>query len=78
MKKEKIDYIFMYGHMNDKEELGMTIPQVARQLMKANYGQQRMLAEMVKLREASEDYQKYRQYAEHTQRLRELLEKGWY
>lgn len=75
---KEADYIFMYSHMNDSKEVGLTIPNIANQVMDLNYGQQRMLAEILRLREASEDYNKYEQYRKHTKQLRDLLESGWY
>ena len=74
----KNDYIYGYGHLNKETEIGMSIPQIAKQLTKVNYGQQRMLAEIVRLREASDNYKKHIEYANHTQKLREMLETGWY
>lgn len=70
-----------YSHLDKEDQnkqISITIPDVAVQLMNINYGQQRMLANIVKIRERSPSYFRFFEYQKHTDELRELLEKGWY
>lgn len=69
-----IDY---YKHLNEDDRVKFSIPETAKIVYGLNYGQQRFLNELLKLRESSEQM-KFKSFAEHTKQLRELLENGWY
>ena len=69
--------IDMYEHLNADDKVSFSIPETAKKVTELNYGTQRFLSEIVKIREASDDM-KYSQFKQHTQQLRELLEAGWY
>jgi len=74
-------HITGYSHMNkDKQnvQIGLSIPEVAKQLVGINYGQQRMLVEILKLRERSPSYFRFPIWRQHTDDLRKLLETGWH
>lgn len=70
----RIDF---YEHLNKDDKVQFSIPDTAKAVKSMNYGQQRFLAALVKLREADENM-KYEEYRKHTQQLRQLLESGWY
>lgn len=66
-----------YAHLNADDKTKFSIPETAKIIEGLNYGQQRFLCELLKIREAS-DNMKYSQFKQHTQQLRDLLEAGWY
>jgi hypothetical protein len=57
--------------------VSFSIEEMVKRVESLNYGSQRFLSELVNLREKSPDYQKYDDFAKHTQKLRKLLENGW-
>lgn len=71
-----VDY---YKQLNDQDkvELTISIPEIAKKVAELNYGNQRLLCEILHLREAS-DLMKFDSFARETQKLRDLLESGWY
>ena len=66
-----------YKHLNNSDQAKFSIPETAKVIMDLNYGQQRLLCEILNLREKSADM-KYDCFARDTQKLRDLLESGWY
>jgi hypothetical protein len=67
-----------YKHLNSEDRVPFSIEETVKRVDYLNYGSQRFLSALVKLREKSDDYVKYDDYRKHTQQLRELLENGWY
>lgn len=70
--------INLYKHMDAEDTVPFSMEDTAKILIKLNYGQQRMLAELVNQREADEIAQSYDSHRKHTAQLREMLENGWY
>jgi hypothetical protein len=66
-----------YSHLNGTDKVDMSIPKVAEQVYNQNYGVQRFLVEILKLRE-SDDKQSYNSYSKNTEKLRELLESDFF
>jgi hypothetical protein len=73
-KKNMVDY---YKHLNEDDKVKFSIPETAKTVFELNYGQQRFLCEILKLREASENM-KFVAFRRQTKELRDLLESGWY
>ena len=67
-----------YKHLNGEDKVPFSIEETAKLVNNLNYGSQRFLSALVNLREKSSEYQQYDEYKENTQKLRELLENGWY
>ncbi len=67
-----------YRHLDKEDKVPFSITEAVTAVRNLNYGEQRFLAELVKQREESTDYQKYEQFREHTALLRKLLESGYY
>lgn len=65
-------------HLDEDDKIHFSISETAKIVHKQNYGQRRFLAELVLIREKSEEYQKYERHRIDTKRLRELLESGWF
>jgi hypothetical protein len=71
-----VDY---YKHLNEEDNLSVkvSLPEMAKQVYDLNYGQQRFLCELLKLRESSKDVGKPI-FDRQTKQLRDLIESGWY
>lgn len=69
--------IDMYKHLDKDDKVPFSISETVKTVTELNYGMQRFLSEVIRNREASEDM-KYLQFKQNTQKLRELLEAGWY
>ena len=68
----------MYRHLDKDDKMQFSMTETVTAIRKMNYGEQRLLAELVKQREESEDFDKYEEFREHTALLRKLLESGYY
>lgn len=68
----------MYRHLDNNDKVQFSIKDTVTAIRKLNYGEQRFLAELVKQREESSDYEKYDEFRQHTALLRKLLESGYY
>lgn len=69
-----------YDHLEEKDPLQITITMadmVAR-IRKLNYGEHRLLSELIRQREASVEETKYEEHRRHTALLRAVLEAGYY
>jgi hypothetical protein len=66
-----------YSHLNGFDKVDFSISKVAEQVFNQNYGVQRFLVEILKIRE-SDDKQSYPSYSKNTQKLRELLESDFF
>ena len=66
-----------YSHLNGTDKVDFSIPKAAEQVFNQNYGVQRFLVEILKLRE-SDDKQSYNSYSKNTEKLRELLESDFF
>lgn len=66
-----------YTHLNKKNEIGLSIPQIAEQLCSLNYGCARMLEAILEARKKS-DYNVHSSYRQNTQDLEKLLKTGWH
>jgi len=66
-----------YSNLNGLDKIDFSIPKVAEQVFNQNYGVQRFLVEILKLRE-SDDKQNYNSYQKNTEKLRELLESDFF
>ena len=66
-----------YSHLNGTDKVDFSIPKIAEQVFNQNYGVQRFLVEILKLRE-SDDKQSYNSYSKNTEKLRELLESDFF
>ena len=69
-----------YDHLEENDPLQMLISMadLARMLIKLNYGQQRLLSALVLEREKHPYYTKYEEYRNHTNQLAKLLEDGFF
>ena len=67
-----------YKHLSKDDKVPFSIEDTAKLIDGLNYGSQRYLAALVNHREAHPDYEKYECHRDNTQKLRELLEKGWF
>lgn len=66
-----------YSHLNGTDKVDFSIHKVAEQVFNQNYGVQRFLVEILKLRE-SDDKQSYNSYSKNTEKLRDLLESDFF
>ncbi len=67
-----------YSHLNEHDTAAFSIPDVAETIHLMNYGDQRLLSELLRLREESEDNKNCEDYSRHTAQLRAMLDQGWY
>lgn len=67
-----------YKHLNDDDKVKFSIPEIAKQVRACNYGQQRFLCEILRLREADVDNMQRKEFVRMTQQLRDMLESGWF
>lgn len=70
--------IFKYRHLDSDDEIPFSITNTVTLIRSLNYGEQRLLSEIVKQRENSLSYKRYVRYREHTEQLKKLLEEGWH
>jgi hypothetical protein len=65
-------------HLDKDDKISFSISKTAKNVYKQNFGQRRLLSELVLIRENSEDHKKYSSFRENTKKLRKLLEEGWF
>jgi hypothetical protein len=70
-----IDY---YKHLNEDDKVKFSIEETAKTVYDLNYGQQRLLCELLRLREKDERNKKHQSFRIHTEQLKNLLESGWF
>jgi len=73
-----MDKIQGYRHLDKEDKISFSMTDTVRKIRKLNYGDQRLLAELVKQREESEDFLKYEHFRKSTILLRTLLENGFF
>jgi hypothetical protein len=69
-----------YDHLEETDplQIALSMKDMVALIRKQNYGEHRLLSELVRQREESEDEQKYEEHRRHTAMLRALLESGYY
>ena len=73
-----MDKIQVYRHLDLQDKVSFSIIDTVRKIRDLNYGDQRLLAELVRQREQSEDYLKHEHFRKSTILLRTLLENGFF
>lgn len=70
----------IYDHLNETDPLIVpcTLQALVVEIRRLNYGEHRLLSELLRQREACADEKAYAQHREHTAMLRKMLEAGYY